>query len=239
MSQTVSAAPWDLPNGSEIGGTPLQAADFAKRVAVTPADVTGKLRLNGLTVLGVEACPVDLFGRAYGLIRLVPQLCAIVAAVVENIHILSAAPGYDISHSEPCWRSSIFVSVPERDDDVGALRLAESIIHEAMHLHLTNLEALSRLVSDVAGVMASPWRTEARPYQGVLHGLFVFSCLAVYFERVLSGTELVPSARLHVRQRHCDILIEIASIDLDSLCSGLTPEGVELARRWRTRALDY
>ena len=29
---------------------------------------------------------------------------------------------------------------------------------------------------------ASPWRAEPRPFRGVAHGLFVFTCLSAYFE---------------------------------------------------------
>lgn len=54
---------------------------------------------------------------------------------------------YDVSHSTPVLPLSIFVSVPGADERHAELRLAESIIHEAMHLQLTFIESLSHSLS--------------------------------------------------------------------------------------------
>jgi HEXXH motif-containing protein len=157
-------------------------------------------------------------------------LAATCAQVVGDIHLLRAAPGYDVSHSEPRWRRRIFVSVPERADDLGALRLAESVVHEAMHLHLTNHEIAEPLVTEFRRRMRSPWRVEQRSYRGVLHGLFVFSCLENYFRAIPIGNE--EGIARHRQGRVDEIRAEIARLDLAQLCGGLTSTGAALARQW-------
>ena len=146
--------------------------------------------------------------------------------------LLKAPSGYDISHSEPRWPADIFVSVPERDDDIGAIRFAESVVHEAMHLHLSNFERRFPLVANTPKTMMSPWRSEQRPVQGILHGLFVFSCLYNFFEQ-LSDKALVRQVKTHCASRLVTIGEEIRSIDLEELGDSLTQVGKALAFQWR------
>jgi HEXXH motif-containing protein len=165
-----------------------------------------------------------------------PSLAATSAQVVGDIHLLRAARGYDVSHSEPRWRRRIFVSVPERVDDIGALRLAESVVHEAMHLHLTNHEIAEPLVMEFRRRMKSPWRAEPRSYQGVLHGLFVFSCLETYYRGIASTVEKEEGIARHRQGRVDEIQAEVASLDLAQLRGGLTFRGAALARQWHNLA---
>ena len=171
---------------------------------------------------------VRLWVAAAAAIEEVPTLAAIVQARVRYIHLINAPPGYDISHSEPRWSDRIFVSVPDRSDAVGALRLAEGVIHEAMHLHLTLFEADTPLVRDMAKVTYSPWRETERPVGGVLHGLFVFACLRTYFGW-LPNTRC-QAALDHLRQRCRDIEAELAKVEVDSFLSSLTDTGQALVR---------
>ena len=106
-----------------------------------PVEVRADIEEQGLTALDVNQASLALFHSAAAMIANVPSLKRIVAALVTDVHALAAAPGYDVSHSEPKWRSRVFVSVPERYDSIGAVRLAESVVHEAMHLHLTIFES--------------------------------------------------------------------------------------------------
>jgi HEXXH motif-containing protein len=160
---------------------------------------------------------------------------ASVEAAVGKVYLLRAAAGYDISHSEPQWKSWIFVSLPDRADSVGALRLAEGVVHEAMHLQLTVFEDRNAIVADESGRMSSPWRRQARPFRGIAHGLFVFSCILAYFEALIDVVQ--GPAASHVLARIEDIRAEIATIDLEELSRGLTPIGAALARRWSDVAL--
>ena len=181
---------------------------------------------------GDAEVPAALVLQTAQWIGMEPSLAAISAEVVDDIHLLRASSGYDVSHSEPRWRRRIFVSVPERHDDVGALRLAESIVHEAMHLHLTNTEMVQLLVVEFHRRIKSPWRAELRSYQGVLHGLFVFTCLEVYFRRLAQKTVHPDAVARHCKKRVDEIRAEIESLDISRLCEGLTPLGAILAQQW-------
>jgi len=172
----------------------------------------------------------DMCLRSQRLIERCGDLAGIVRSVTQEIHLLEAEPGYDVSHSEPCWLHRAFVSVPDRRDEVGALRFAEGVIHEAMHLELTLFENNQALVRNTADTMPSPWRDEPRPVGGVLHGLFVFSCLHAAFRKLAGGTDAAAADHIHGRLR--DISEEVRSIDLPKLSAGLTPLGAELTHRW-------
>lgn len=199
-----------------------------------PVEIANDIACDGLRTWDLSCAPTVLLKQAATWIDREPSLSAICSRVVKDIHLLRAETGFDVSHSEPRWRRRIFVSVPERDDAVGAVRLAESIIHEAMHLHLTDFEEIEPVVSEFAGKIRSPWKTEHRPYQGVMHGLFVFACLGQYFRNTskIFEKEKDDAARNHCIGRVADIASEINSIDIDELSTGLTTAGGMLARNW-------
>lgn len=227
------APPWR--DGTEVPKSFITgfSAVLLERVTPIPLGLTAELAARGL--VGIEASPASLrlLGAAFSWIVRARELASILHEVVSEIHLLAAEPGYDVSHSEPRWQSSIFVSIPNRGDEVGALRLAESVVHEAMHLQLTNREQLQRLVALEDGAMRSPWRDEPRPYQGVLHGLYVFSCLAAFFRILSSERALGEAGRRHAAQRVCEIAQEVKSIDFVDLATGLTDAGTVLMQRCR------
>ena len=173
-----------------------------------------------------------MFTKAAEAITWAPGLAAIVATRVSAIHLVRADPGYDVSHSEPHWRDRIFVSVPDRHDEVGVLRLAEEVSHEALHLHLTEFEAISPLVRDLTGTLASPWRPEPRSFGGVLHGAFVFVGLKAYFDAVIAPSGSAVGRHLH--QRRTEIAHELSEIDGPFLKAGLTEHGAALFSRLLT-----
>jgi hypothetical protein len=188
------------------------------------------MRTSGLEVSSQERPPNSFFTKTQSCIAVVPTLVSVCALVIGEMHLLRAPPEYDISHSEPRWRRRIFVSVPERLDFIGAVRFAESIVHEAMHLNLTNLEAERPLVLEFDRLMPSPWRDEPRSFQGVLHGLYVFRCLHTYFALLYPTTS--GEVATHVCKRIKTIAEEISELDLAQLCDGLTQEGASRARQW-------
>ena len=166
----------------------------------------------------------------------VPDLEQAVTGIVRYIHPLAAEPGYDVSHSQPRWRDRIFLSCPERMDEVGALRLAEGVLHEAMHLLLTDEEERDYLVSHPAAELLSPWRKEQRLAGGVLHGFFVFACIRLFMVRLSSGTVLGAPGRIHVEGRIRETGAELASVDVARLSACLTPRGVAAIAAWQAAA---
>src|SRR4051812_46989550 len=125
----LAEAPWGaaVPEGIQIA-TSFQSW-VRERLAPVPPEVGASLREAGLQTLDDydELAATAFLERSLSFIAQLPDLHRQVLIVVGNIHLLAAEPGYDVSHSEPRWRSTIFVSLPDREDTVGALRLAESI----------------------------------------------------------------------------------------------------------------
>lgn len=236
LRYTASASPWC--DGEIRTPWPAEgfAAELAARARSVPPTIAAALHGPGLLPAEPKALSTPVLRAALLWIAQVPDLASIVAETVSDMHFLKAEAGYDISHSEPRWRTRIFVSIPDLVDAVGALRLAESIVHEAMHLHLTNLEERVPLVANLDNRVASPWRSELRTYQGVLHGLFVFCSIACFFENMTGKKALNSSGLRHVAKRSQQIALELRSINFDELCEGLTEQGAELARRCMTTA---
>lgn len=222
--------PWRLP-GLEIAPfAPPRETDWLwSRVVPPPPEIAAHVREGGLELADPRDIDGAMFAEAAVDISAVPSLLAIVATRVRSVHLVRANPGYDVSHSEPQWRDRIFVSVPERSDRIGALRLAESVIHEALHLHLTELEAIAPLVRDLSGKLVSPWRPEPRPSGGVLHGVFVFAGLTAYFRLLREPSK--SAAGRYLRQRQGEIAAELAAIDSAALGDGLTEPGAALLSR--------
>jgi HEXXH motif-containing protein len=219
--------PWRLPGlGISGAAAPLNTDWLWPRVVPAPPDVAAHIQAVGLRLANIRDAESGLFAGAAEAIAWVRSLAAIVATRVAAVHLLQAEPGYDVSHSEPRWVDRIFVSVPERGDEVGALRLAEAIIHETLHLHLTELELITPLVRDQTGTLASPWRPEPRSFGGVLHGAFVFVGLKAYFDTVTAPSGSVVGG--HLGQRRTEIAKELSQVDLATLTAGLTEPGAEL-----------
>ena len=226
----MDAAPWLLGRASRCGGwsAPLR---LGAKLAPIPAEIAAALRVEGLEAASSDGLEGRLDAVA-GLVEFSPDLAAIVSATVATVHPLSAEPGFDVSHSQPRWRDRIFVSFPERDDEVGALRLAESVVHEAMHLHLTNREAETPLVAVWSAEGYSPWRGTTRSVQGVLHGVFVFSCIRAFLSLAARYARLDGWARRHIEGRLEDIACELADVDVASLAEALTSRGIALLLGW-------
>ncbi len=144
---------------------------------------------------------------------------------VQEIVRLQAPRGYDISHSEPRWPETIFISAPTGEGQVSALRTLENIVHEAMHLQLTKLEGLMPLISDEVIQMPSPWRRRPRHLRGVLHGAYIFNCISSFFGQATLGKCLNKSGAKYVARRQREIAVEIQQIDFKRLAAGLTPQG--------------
>lgn len=146
----------------------------------------------------------DALDRAQALIAEIPSLERVVVGEVRAlIRLIPPAVDIDLSHSEPAWPGLVLVSFPPASE-VGDLRLAESIIHEAMHLNLSGWEARIDL-HHRGDLIHSPWRDELRPASGVFHGLYVFTCLFRCFGALLSGASLTAAHASHLERRRAQI----------------------------------
>jgi HEXXH motif-containing protein len=168
---------------------------------------------------------------ALALLNVTSPLLKCVGILVRAIQVLkSSDPEIDISYSHPDIPFSIFVSICNDDSIISNLRVAESIVHEAMHLKLSLLENAIPLVKpNATGLFYSPWREEKRPAQGVLHGLFVFRAILDFlyaFERTYPNQ---GNDYLFIRKE--TINKEISQLKSLAFCEDLTKDGQELASR--------
>lgn len=147
--------------------------------------------------------------------------------LVRVIHIVRPPdPAYDVSHSDPQVPFSVFVSLPDETTDRGRLRLAEAILHEAMHLQLTLLEDHVPLVRRSGAAHYSPWKRATRPVQGLMHGLYVFGVIDAFFE-VVEG--LYDGQTLaYVRDRRTQIAEEVAEATPGGMNENMTDVGTLL-----------
>jgi len=131
--------------------------------------------------------------EAINILKSLPSLCTTIGNLVKSVHLINVGDDdYDVSFSEPDIPFSVFVSVPQKLNKINALRVAEALIHEAMHLQLTLIERNIPLVKSISREYYSPWRGEFRNAQGILHGLYVFRVIGEFLH-VLQTLNLYES----------------------------------------------
>lgn len=169
---------------------------------------------------------------AFNIIRQVPSLLETILHLVKCMHIIKPeADDYDVSFSEPNIPFSVFVSVPQRNNHINSLRVAEAIIHEAMHLQLTLIERISKLISLNKNSYYSPWKEEYRTPQGVMHALYVFRVIQQFFISYLAKQTLPNQVIEHIEKRNSEIIEQIASINSFKDCADLTETGTAFVKR--------
>jgi len=164
--------------------------------------------------------------EAVAVLAEVPTLQASVAALVRTCHILKPKNEFmDVSYSDPLVPFSVFVSVPRGRGPTNALRVAESLVHEAMHLQLSLIERLLPLVGESDQAWWSPWKGTHRPAQGILHALYVFRVVDSFLGRLLRLSGWTATAADYMRQRRCEIARQISELKSFKFHPGLTVVG--------------
>jgi HEXXH motif-containing protein len=170
--------------------------------------------------------------EALQILRGVPTVLPTVCCLVRALHLINPMDDeVDISFSDPKLPFSAFVSVPGASVAAGALRVAEALLHEAMHLQLTLVEAVVPLVMPSKRVYFSPWRNEYRTAQGVLHALYVFRVIDAFFDETLFEGESRAHLRHHADQRRATIAKQIREIRDFRECAELTADGTAFVER--------
>jgi HEXXH motif-containing protein len=145
----------------------------------------------GLASDSEAAIAVDLVQSALSeIIQPHPFLWSAVSELVWRCHIVCAQDDdYDVSFSNPTIPFSVFISAPARNDRRSILRVAESLVHETMHLLLTLFELCCPLIDTASSwSMYSPWKREDRPAQGILHAMYVFYVIRWMWQQVALAT---------------------------------------------------
>jgi HEXXH motif-containing protein len=186
--------------------------------------------LNGLEIS-------DRLAEAVNTLKLVPAFLITVATLVRSVHLIDAGDDdYDVSFSEPNIPFSIFVSVPRSPSQCGVLRVAEAILHEAMHLQLTLIERIVTLIKPSGSGYFSPWRGEYRTAQGVLHALYVFRVIDCFFGELLNKKLVSSKYFEYLHQRKYEIACQTDEIREFSECPELTDLGKNFVKRLIVKA---
>ncbi len=139
---------------------------------------------------------VETLAKSFDLIKLVSPFHGTVAGLCRTLHVLLVSSGsVDICYSEPTLPFSIFVSCPPITENSRVERLAENVIHEALHLQLSLVERYEPLVRDKVNdeLVYSPWKKSVRTVHGLLHAMYVFSNLRYFWSRVAAKCPNVSS----------------------------------------------
>lgn len=169
---------------------------------------------------------------ALAIISEVPSLMRTVSMLVRSLHVIKPEDAhYDVSFSEPHLPFSIFVSVPERRIANDNIRVAEAIVHEAMHLQLSFVQQAVPLTESLAKKYYSPWRREFRDAEGIIHAMYVFTVIDRFLEQLALTIPPGGVAADHVQERRGEINVQF--IDSESFLSGseLTMSGALFFQR--------
>ncbi|RYY20563.1 MAG: hypothetical protein EOO04_19805 [Chitinophagaceae bacterium] len=170
--------------------------------------------------------------RALAVFDKVDAVATFIRQIVKSVQILEASDSEtDVSYSHPDIPFSIFFSVCQQDSPVGDLRVAESILHEAMHLQLTLIEGCCPLIEqNTKHTYYSPWRDEERPVRGVLHGMFVFRAILDFY-LMISQLAVEKDIQAFLQNRISTIITEIKQLSDFGNSPGLTTDGKILTNK--------
>ena len=203
------------------------------QVELLPEAVAQGWRNPGLEFASVaemnEAQFLQLLERSLDLIRTVPPLHGTVAGLCRSLHLLVASGrDVDVSYSDPGLPFSVFVSCPPSTERNRVERLAENIMHEALHLQLTLVETVETLVTRRTGEISvfSPWKHERRTVRGLVHAVYVFGNLRYFWQQVAAESPSYLSfaqARIETIRREMEAAMHLLA------SPGLTTMGRRLA----------
>jgi hypothetical protein len=205
-------------------------------VEFLPMEIAQDYSRNGIRFFTADEVKhrriISCVKSAFQTIKLIPSLFATVSALVRSVHLIkSKNDNYDISFSEPHLPFSIFISVPTNDKDIGSLRIAEAIIHEAMHLELSLIERRLNLVCSNRHEYYAPWKREYRTASNVMHGLYVFAVIYCVFRELIDKASFSSSERTFVTERIATINRHKDEIADFMNCPDLTKIGGKLTAR--------
>jgi hypothetical protein len=164
---------------------------------------------HGLEAEAVTEITNQKIEYAVNILALVQPIADFLNSIVKTVQIIKAEEEEtDISYSHPELPFSIFLSVCKDSSLRSTLRVAESLLHESMHLKLTLIENVMPLVK---------------------HGLFVFRAILDYFE-VIKDEPKVQQERGYIEKRISQIRTDLLQLDHFAICNDLTIDGATLTK---------
>lgn len=175
---------------------------------------------------------VKQFSQAFRVLEISPDCAKCISVLCKSVHFLKQlAPEYDTSYSHPDVPFTVFISISDETSATSTLRLAESLLHESMHLKLSLIEGhLDLIKQDSEQLFYSPWREELRPIRGVLHGMFVFKAILDFYMLLRIIYIGYPEQLDFVEWRIEKITSELKELNMFYLSEGLTSSGAILAK---------
>ena len=203
------------------------------KVELLPDKLTERWKRTGLRFAGnadIEDMNFwQVLEHSLGLIRMVEPILGTVSGLCRCLHVLRASGhGFDCSYSDPLFPFSIFSSCPVSTEDHRVERLAENIVHEALHLQLSLVETIEPLIVKCReeNKFCSPWKGERRRVHGVLHGVYVFGNLRYFWSCIRKELSTsFPFAEARIKK----IDDELAALKDFASHSSLTPMGRRIA----------
>lgn len=167
----------------------------------------------------------------------IPTVYETVSHLVACLHILQPKDDdFDISYSLPNIPFSIFVSVPSKRMKNDVLRVAEAILHEAMHLQLTLIEQCVPMIIETDKSYFSPWKNEQRHPRVVLHATYVFCVIKQFFELLIKQN--ISTSSIQFLNERCNVISnQLTEINDFINCPYLTEAGQAFTNKYY-RALD-
>lgn len=212
-----------------------QALCCAQRTFVEYADpeLAASYKNAGVTFYSIDEIQTSSILRcladAFNLLGYVDSVRETVEALVRSLHVIKPRDIYhDISFSEPYIPFSIFVSIAKQRYPGDAVRLAEAVLHEAMHLQLTLVESIAPLLKRTSNRYFSPWRGEMRDASGILHGLYVFTVVARFLGKLQTMSGLDQFSLEHIERRRTEIRGQILQLETFRTSSDVTTLGMLL-----------
>lgn len=183
---------------------------------------------HDLAKLPVLAC----FKDALLALNLVPDVAECLGFLVRVCHLLKPDDNRsDVSYSDPDIPFSIWLSIPPFRVANDSLRVAESLLHESMHLQLTLIEEELPLVSSHEQAFFSPWKRMYRPSHGLLHSVYVFRVIDKFYEQLLSISRHSADDTRYMVSRRKRIAEEISQSRMIIGYSDFTDIGKEFLRK--------
>lgn len=169
---------------------------------------------------------------ALSMLNLIPEVKDCMSILIRCIQVLKQDDDeIDTSYTHPEIPFTVFVSLCKDTSEISNLRVAESILHEAMHLKLTLIEKhVDLVVPETTETFYSPWRDEQRPVRGVLHGLFVFRAILDFYSELKNNLSISNNSLNYITQRKEDITDELQSIKDIYKSQGFTLMGASLLK---------
>jgi hypothetical protein len=187
----------------------IQNSTKPLRICPIPEEIVAMYSYTGSKPYSLETLQnstvLQCLQESLDVLALIPTVYETVSCLVACLHIIQPEDDeFDISYSLPNIPFSIFVSIPSKRMENDILRVAEAILHEAMHLQLTLIERRVPIIIETDEKYFSPWKNENRHPRGVLHAIYVFCVIKQFFELLMEQN--IPTSYIDYLKKRCDVI---------------------------------